>query len=278
MVLHGRQELSLMSDEYGALTMVLLRFLAFPAGAGGSSTRVVPAGSEASSPVTREIRAAPLRAPAPPALAVVPPAAPVRVSAPYPAPAPARAPVAASPSSNEPPPWDGPPPWDEEEHVPPAPSPSRSAAAAPQPASRPAAEVPCTELGDRWYALVKPLCEQGVLGALARELAMQAGLRAIDSGATPERWHLLVERETLRTAPLRDKVTAALTEALGHPVQLELEAGTPEDSPARRDVAERQRRQLAAEDLIQTDPVVRELLGQFKTARIVPGSIKPLQP
>ncbi|MBC7940910.1 MAG: DNA polymerase III subunit gamma/tau, partial [Chitinophagaceae bacterium] len=31
MVLHGRAELGLMSDEYGALTMVLLRFLAFPA-------------------------------------------------------------------------------------------------------------------------------------------------------------------------------------------------------------------------------------------------------
>jgi DNA polymerase-3 subunit gamma/tau len=30
MVLHGRDELRLMSDEYGALTMVLLRFLAFP--------------------------------------------------------------------------------------------------------------------------------------------------------------------------------------------------------------------------------------------------------
>jgi DNA polymerase-3 subunit gamma/tau len=31
MVLHGRDELSLMSDEYAALTMVLLRLLAFPA-------------------------------------------------------------------------------------------------------------------------------------------------------------------------------------------------------------------------------------------------------
>jgi DNA polymerase-3 subunit gamma/tau len=31
MVLHGRGELNLMSDEYAAMTMVLLRFLAFPA-------------------------------------------------------------------------------------------------------------------------------------------------------------------------------------------------------------------------------------------------------
>ncbi|MBU6261036.1 MAG: DNA polymerase III subunit gamma/tau, partial [Burkholderiales bacterium] len=32
--LHGREELSLMSDEYGALTMVLLRLLAFPSAGG----------------------------------------------------------------------------------------------------------------------------------------------------------------------------------------------------------------------------------------------------
>jgi len=29
--------------------------------------------------------------------------------------------------------------------------------------------------------------------------------------------------------------------------------------------------------VMTTDPVVRELMSQFKTARIVPGSIKPVQ-
>jgi DNA polymerase-3 subunit gamma/tau len=133
-------------------------------------------------------------------------------------------------------------------------------------------------LGDRWYALVKPLCEQGTLSALARELALQGGLRAIDATATPERWHLLVERETLRSTVLRDKLTAAVVAALGQEIEFEIEAGFPEDSPARRDLADKQRRQAEAETLIQSDPVVRELLSQFKTARIVPGSIKPIQP
>ena len=32
----------------------------------------------------------------------------------------------------------------------------------------------------------------------------------------------------------------------------------------------------AAETTITQDPMVRELLQQFKTARIVPGSIKPV--
>jgi DNA polymerase III subunit gamma/tau len=39
--------------------------------------------------------------------------------------------------------------------------------------------------------------------------------------------------------------------------------------------AEKQRRQREAEQIIQNDPLVQEMLAQFKTARIVPGSIKP---
>ena len=38
----------------------------------------------------------------------------------------------------------------------------------------------------------------------------------------------------------------------------------------------RQRGAREAEATIQQDPVVQELMSQFKTARIVPGSIKPL--
>jgi DNA polymerase III subunit gamma/tau len=124
--------------------------------------------------------------------------------------------------------------------------------------------------------LVKRLSDSGAVGALARELALQGGLRAIDAQASPQRWQLVVERETLRAPALRDKLAAALAAELGHAVELELEAGVPEDSPSKRDAAERQRRQAAAEAAIQGDAVVLELLSQFKTARIVPGSIKPL--
>ena len=82
-VVHGRPELALMSDEYGALTMVLLRLFAFPA-----------VGTVA--PAPRPTRPQPLRAPAPAALVVkVPTAAPV--SAPS-MPAPASTPTAADPA------------------------------------------------------------------------------------------------------------------------------------------------------------------------------------
>jgi DNA polymerase-3 subunit gamma/tau len=132
------------------------------------------------------------------------------------------------------------------------------------------------ELGERWNRIVRKLCDQGALAALLRELATQGGLRAIDERATPARWHLVVEREPLRSAALAERLAAVLGTELGYAVQFELEAGVPEDTPARRDAAERQRRQAAAEQAIHNDPVVRELLSQYKGARIVPGSIKPV--
>jgi DNA polymerase-3 subunit gamma/tau len=247
--LHGREELGLMSDEYGALTMVLLRFLAFPAqgdGVPAAPPLVVPRES-------REPRAAPLRASPPPAI-TLPAGADARPK-----------PIVAPPT---------------------AASPQRSASAAPLPVAEPPAAAATgappiagaadSELGTRWHRLVKRLCDQGTLTALARELATQGGLRAIDDGATPPRWLLVGERETLRSAPLRDKLAAAIAAELGHAIELELEAGVPEDSPARREAAERQRRQAAAEAAIHADPAVRDLLTQFKGARIVPGSIKPV--
>ncbi len=231
-VLHGREELGLMSDEYGALTMVLLRFLAFPAQGGAALVAEAPVpGRE-----LREPRAAPLRAAPPPAITL-------------PTGADARSRPSALP--------------------PPRPAPPVASVSAPPGATDP-------ELGARWHRLVKRLCEEGALTALARELATQGGLRAIDEGATPPRWHLVVERESLRSAPLRDKLAAALAAELGQAIEIEIEPGVPDDSPARRDAVERQRRQAEAEAAIRADPVVRELLAQFKGARIVPGSIKPL--
>ncbi len=113
--------------------------------------------------------------------------------------------------------------------------------------------------------------ERQAVTALVRELAVQGELVAIDAST----WRLRVERESLRAAPLRDKLQASLAELLGEPVQLETESGVAADSPARRDAAERERRQREAEQIIHGDPLVQELMGQFKTARIVPGSIKP---
>ena len=62
---------------------------------------------------------------------------------------------------------------------------------------------------------------------------------------------------------------------LYRPERVEIESVIAEDSPALRVAAERARRQHEAERIIHDDPFVQSMLQQFKTARIVPGSVKP---
>jgi DNA polymerase-3 subunit gamma/tau len=59
-------------------------------------------------------------------------------------------------------------------------------------------------------------------------------------------------------------------------LRLVVEAGGAGDTLARRDAEARAAAQHEAERLIRDDPAVRELMAQFTTARIVPGSIKPI--
>ena len=47
-------------------------------------------------------------------------------------------------------------------------------------------------------------------------------------------------------------------------------------SAASRAAEARRQRQARAEQEIHDDPLVKALLAQYKTARIVPGSVKPL--
>ena len=168
-----------------------------------------------------------------------------------------------------------PPPWVDEavpdDAVSEAPSPVANVpvrAAAPGAAN----ELRATPEGERWAALVRPLLGQAGLTALVRELAVQAQFLGVEG----QTWRLRVERETLRSNALRDKLLAALEPVLGAGARIELEAGAVEDSIARREAAEREAAQRAAEDVIRNDPAVGALMAQFRTARIVPGSIKPL--
>ena len=247
MALQGRSELPLMSDEYGALTMVLLRFFAFTP----SRPVATIAGSSAVAVAVAE--------PAPtPAFPPLPASAPLRAAEPP------REPLRAAPLRAPPPPALSLP----------ASPPSEPQAQA----THSTASLPTSELADHWASIVRTLVTEGAVQALARELAMHSGLVAIDANAVPPSWQLVVEREPLRAPAQRDKLTVALAAHLGHAVVLELVAGVPTDTLAQRITAERARRQAEAEATIQADPVVREMLGQFKTARIVAGSIKAVAP
>jgi DNA polymerase-3 subunit gamma/tau len=131
-----------------------------------------------------------------------------------------------------------------------------------------------TAAADRWTELVQQMVESGRIQAMVRELAWQAGCTAVGREGGVEVWRLRVEREPLRADACRDKLEAALAATLGRPVRIRLEPGAAADSPALRDAALREQRQQEAERTIREDPLVRALLSQYKTARIVPGSIK----
>ncbi len=269
-VLHGRAEIALAPDEYSGLVMVLLRVLAFrPQGQGAAA--VAPGQASKATPVA-----------APAALATAKPT-PVREAA-QPAVVEATAAIRVQPLKvSEPAPWDDEAPWVDQDMTPVgAPVPAARAApvaasvvlAAPRLADSTPGFVPDAN-GERWAGAVKQMVDAGSVSALTRELALQSQCLSVDEATRPPLWRLRVEREMLRAPAQCEKLQAALSGLLGQPVRIEVELGVALDSPARRDVAERARRQAEAEQIIHNDPLVKALLAQYTTARIVPGSVKP---
>jgi len=257
--LHGRGELGLAPDEYAALTMVLLRLLAFkPGGSSGA-------------PAEKKTLTRPEPPPAPAPAA----AAPVAQPAPVPLPPPVALPVRTAESfdRNRPPaPASQAPAAPEVVAIPVREVPEPGARLQPLPASAPmpaSARYTPTEEGDVWHATVQQLVAAEAITALVRELALQSQLVARDGG----HWLLRVERESLNQPTARERLRAAL-EAAGHASQISVEVGMVIDSPARRNAAAAAERQRRAEEIVNNDPYVQALMNEYG-ARIVPGSIKP---
>jgi DNA polymerase-3 subunit gamma/tau len=263
MCLHGRGELGLAPDEYAALTMVLLRLLAFkaPVLARSGTGRDAP-GDQPEKKTLTEPQERPLQAPAPARTAVPAVGAPPGRVLPVVEPREARA---QRPMSATPAPAVNARPAAEVVGVPvrvQAESPREAAAAA-------AATVVPTEEGEFWHTTVAELVAREAITALVRELALQSQLVGRDQG----HWLLRVERESLNQPASRERLQAAL-HAAGHVVSLSVEVGTVTDSPARRNAAAAAQRQRAAEEIILGDPFVQDMMRDFG-AKIVPGSIKP---
>jgi DNA polymerase III subunit gamma/tau len=270
--LHGRAELGLAPDEYAALTMVLLRLLAFqtPRGAAEKKTlNEAPAAAPPAPPPAREpssvqAPAAAVPAPAPAALSRTPDvvrtasvtAPPGRVL-PVVESRPERIPQRSATTNGHPTGEVVGVPL----HVPP-----ESMRDVPTGAPH----VVPTEDGDFWQTTVADLVAREAVTALVRELALQSQLVARDQG----HWMLRVERESLNQPVSRERLKQAL-HAAGHPVVLSVEVGAVTDSPARRLAAAQAEQQRAAEEVIRNDPFVQAMMRDFG-ARIVPGSIKPV--
>ncbi|MEP6589521.1 MAG: DNA polymerase III subunit gamma/tau C-terminal domain-containing protein, partial [Polaromonas sp.] len=264
--LHGRGELGLAPDEYAALTMVLLRLLAFK-----PSESAMPA-----SPVQARQAAAPGSAAEPgkkppPELPAAHRTQQAHVSAAV-APAPsvqaAAIKLVPAPAFNQ-----------NHEKNQPSTQVARvqhainSEATAELPAS-PGISSQDASLGGAWSQIVNQLVAAEAIGALTRELALQSELCSREAGI----WALRVERESLSQPAARDKLQLALQTALADTtLKLTVEVGPVTDTPARRNSAASAERQRAAEALIQNDPFVQDMIRDWG-ARIVPGSIKSVSP
>jgi DNA polymerase-3 subunit gamma/tau len=218
--LHGRTELGLAPDEYAALTMVLLRLLAFKPQA--------PKVQQALAPVAQKktLTTAPVRPIESTAPTVVPSATPVQIRN----------------------------------------LPIREAT---EPSERTTPKVlAITEEGHFWAQTVGQLVANEAVTALVRELALQSQLIARDT----DQWHLRIESESLNQGTARERLQAALN-AQGFAVKLAVEIGKVTDSPAQRNAAALAEKQKAAENLIQSDPLVQDMIQNFG-AKIVPGTIR----
>ena len=213
--LHGRAELGLAPDEYAALTMVLLRLLAFKPNAAQNHQATL---------ATAEKKTLTTATPSP--APVAKPAAPIEVK------------TLAVREASEP-----------------------SQRAAPR-------AVVLSEEGHFWTETIRSLIAAESINALVRELALQSQLIGRDTG----QWQIRIESESLNQGPARERLQTAL-QSLGHTVKLVVEIGKVTDSPAMRNAAALAEKQRAAEDLIQSDPLVQNMIQEFG-AKIVPGSIK----
>jgi len=291
--LHGRADLGLAPDEYAALTMVLLRLLAFkPQSTSAEKKTLSSAPSSASSsaanngqaprPALATAPTAPQR-PAPPSPRTVQPweDAPSAASVPV-APAPALPPGQVLPvhtstaqglgaknsESNRPQALAG--SAQDATKVVAVQVRSHTETRADVAAAQAAPVLVPTEEGDFWHSTVQQLIREEAITAMVRELALQSQLVARDT----DQWMLRVERESLNQPGARERLSQALQTA-GFAVKLAVEIGRVTDSPGRRNAAAAAERQLAAEKIIFDDPFVQTMMRDFG-AKIVPGSIKPL--
>ena len=245
--LHGRAELGLAPDEYAALTMVLLRLLAF-------KPQPIDAANNATTAQKKTLTTAPIPRtdpaqghPAPQAVTAAPKAEPIVVTdAAETLAEPAQAPSTTPPRVQT--------------------LPVRQAT---EPTQKLAPKtLVLTEEGHFWTETVRRLISAEAISALVRELALQSQLIARDT----DQWHLRIESESLNQGVARERLQAAL-HAAGHSVKLVVEIGKVSDSPAQRNAAALAEKQKAAEDLIHADPLVQAMVQDFG-AKIVPGSIR----
>ena len=148
----------------------------------------------------------------------------------------------------------------------------------PAPAPALALPVKATALGALWAECVQYLVAGEHVSGLVRELALQSELQSLDSGT----WRLRVESPSLNQGDACQALLLALQSLPAstnyqRAERLQVEIGAATDTPARRQAAAMAQRQQEAEEIIEHDPLVQDMVRNWG-ARIVPGSVRMQAP
>jgi DNA polymerase-3 subunit gamma/tau len=280
MCLHGRAELGLAPDEYAALTMVLLRLLAFKPAAGNSASKGASAESAEKKSLTPAAQLKQATSIAPPAVTTAPAQAQTRANHSTEAVADKKPDLPEKFIENQP-----------RTDVNTAYTATKMVAIPVRVQSEPSsrteqrterssvnaaiapAELVLTSEGDIWHSTVQQLLAAESIAALVRELALQSQLlaRTVNAEPEPHDWLLRIERESLSQSGTPEKLQMALA-SIGQSVRLSIEIGPASDTPAKRIAAAAAEKQRMAQEIITKDDYVQKLMRDFG-AKIVPNSI-----
>ena len=134
---------------------------------------------------------------------------------------------------------------------------------------RPVAAAPEVPSGDPWLDLFAQLQLGGILYNTASNLALVA--------RDDNRWHFVIdgEQSALFEAEHQQRLAEVLTQHLGSPQQVVIEAGElTAETPARRASRIREERRQHAVATLQQDPLVAELLARF-SGRLLEQTVVP---
>jgi DNA polymerase-3 subunit gamma/tau len=315
LTLHGRQELGLAPDEYAALTMVLLRLLAFKPQAANSAsasaekkTLINPQpAAYAAAPVTtasvavrsNTVQAAPKQlgqqsadqvqnAQVNAVASLLTSASPSDVAQRNPEPQPS-APVQALPVRDMQPreaaPWEDDPSYDPDgsdssdfDH-------DSDAALVAMPVRLQA--EPSAALEPQILTTEVPPIVASPEGEFWHKLVMDMSaaetINALVRELALQSQLIARDTDTWMLRVERESLNSTMSrerlqkalETAGYPVRLAVEVGRVQDSPAKRNAAASAQRQARAEAIILNDAYVQSLMRDYG-AKIVPGSIKPL--
>jgi DNA polymerase-3 subunit gamma/tau len=126
------------------------------------------------------------------------------------------------------------------------------------------------ELDNFWFNTVHALIEKSAISGLTKEMAMKTQLVEFDGVLC----RLRIESTSLNRADCQENLRQALA-TIGYDITLLIEAGVVQSTPAMRVLNDVNKRQKDAESIILADPWVQTLIRDFG-AKVLPSSIKAI--